>query len=361
MARRVLIAAGGTGGHIYPALTIARSLQQEQPDIEIHFVGTPSGLENKIVPREGFPLHHVQIGRLNSNVSKGERLRTLLSMPFAFIQSLILVLKLNPIFIVGVGGHASGPVLLMASLIGKKTFIWEPNAYPGMANRILSRFVTASLVVFDEANRILRTKHKETVGMPIRKEIEQIPKRQRKPGEPFHVLVFGGSQGARGINSVVSQAISENGDWMNGVEIVHQTGPYDYEKVQDIYEGLKAPVALHEYLYDMDARYQWADLVVSRAGTGTLSELAACGKAAVMVPLPTAADNHQQKNAEALVKADAARMILQKDFTPDVFKQTIEEFKSKPEMVDALAKNIQKFHKPEAGKTVAHYLLNSVK
>src|SRR5690606_20389190 len=202
---------------------------------------------------------------------------TLITLPFALWQSLRLLWRLRPKVVVGVGGYASFPVVLAAALTGVRTFIFEPNAVPGMANRWLSRFVSAALVVFDDASKRLRAKNVARVAMPVRREIENFESRARTD-ELFHVLVFGGSQGARPINNAVAEGLLGGGERLRKCKIVHQTGALDFSRISALYASkpeLNDTVEVCEYLHDMPARYAWADLIVCRAGTGTISELAA--------------------------------------------------------------------------------------
>ncbi|MGE0528760.1 MAG: glycosyltransferase, partial [Bdellovibrionales bacterium] len=304
---KVLIAAGGTGGHIYPALAMADAFRRLCPGVKVEFVGTPHGLENKIIPPKGYKIHLLPVGRLNSNVPLWERLRTLTVLPWSFIKSARLLRRERPDFVLGVGGYVSGPVLLMASLLGFRSAIWEPNAMPGMANRILARFVDECWVVFEEARAFLKSRRLHTAGMPVRQEIEDVPAltagaapATTAPGAApapdrggFHILVFGGSQGARGINNTVLAMVKEGGEGLRGCRIVHQTGAADFERIREGYAEIPrragsdgdlalppVEVDVREYLHDMGNQYAQADLVICRAGTGTLSELAACGKAA---------------------------------------------------------------------------------
>lgn len=357
-----MIAAGGTGGHIYPALAVAESLKRKQPDLQIYFVGTATGLENNIIPRAGYPVLHLPIGRLNRNVGFKERFTTVIQLPLAFIKSVILILKVRPLFLLGVGGHASGPLLLMGAFLRFKTVIWEPNAHPGLANRLLSRFVTQTLIVFESARSFLQAKSIKVVGMPIREEMEGLePISRDQTPRPFRVLIFGGSQGARGINNAISSAVADNPEWLESVQLVHQTGAADYQRIKDFYveKSLNKSDALQvfEYLHDMETRYAWADLVVCRSGTGTLSELAATGCASLLIPFPFASDNHQQRNAEVLVQAGAAKMLLQKDLTPVTLKNTIDELRKRPEDLQAMRAKIRQFHRPRAADEIADLLL----
>jgi UDP-N-acetylglucosamine--N-acetylmuramyl-(pentapeptide) pyrophosphoryl-undecaprenol N-acetylglucosamine transferase len=357
--QKVMIAAGGTGGHIYPALAIAHALKKADAKIEIVFVGTKHGLENKIVPAAGFRVLHVPIGRLNSNVSVVERLTTVLKLPFAFLKSISLLFKYKPDLVLGCGGHASGPVLLMAALLGKRTVIFEPNAMPGMANRWLSRFVGECIVVFEESKAHLLCKKFFRAGMPVRAEMENIV--EHAAGSRMHIFSFGGSQGSRGLNTAVCETMMAGGAWTESVELVQQTGPSELLRVQELYGPLlhKLPVEVKDYIHDMDKRYAWADVVIARSGTGTLSELAATGKPSILIPLASAADNHQQKNAEQFVKLGAAIMILQKDLTGVALRQTLKDLWADPGKLKEMGRKARSFHQAGASDKIVQHLLES--
>ncbi len=360
---KVLIAAGGTGGHIYPALAIADAFKALKPGLVVEFVGTKDGLENKLVPPQGYKVHHLPIGRLNSNVPITERLFTLLRLPFAFIKSVGLLRKTNPSFVLGVGGHASGPMLLMAALFGYRTAIWEPNAMPGMANRWLARFVDECWVVFDDAKSFLNNRNSHSAGMPVRKEIESPPQPSVAKGPRFRILVFGGSQGARGLNTAVVEMLKPAGVWLETVQLVHQTGPADFERVKGLYgEQLGSlPVEVKEYINDMGQQYANADLVICRSGTGTLSELAAIGKPAILIPFPFASDDHQRKNAESLVKKGAAVMILHKDLTAAKLRNTIDELRANPDRLKTMGNRLREFHQPGAAQNLVKEFLERMR
>ncbi len=366
--QKILIAGGGTGGHIYPGIAIARAIQKNQPEYLIEFVGSAQGLETKIVPREGFPLHLIPIGKLNFSGQWIEKVKTISLLPWSFFKTFILLLRVKPSVVIGVGGYASGPVVLIASILGIPTAIWEPNAHPGLTNRWLSRCVDTAFVVFDQAKEFLASPGIETVGLPVRAELEQKNKMlpahqsvdpvQSVKGKKFHVLIFGGSQGARAINHIVTQALHQNPDLLKDVEIVHQTGPHDFEQARRLYADLPiAGATAHEFLYDMHERYAWADLVFCRAGASTVAELAAVQKATIFIPLPWAADDHQRKNAQTLVDAQAAECIVQKDFTPQVFVDRIRYYQKHPEVLQKMQQNIQQFYKARSADTIAEKLI----
>ena len=356
--KNIVIAGGGTGGHIYPGVAIARACQKIDKNIQIHFVGSKQGLETKIVPKEGFPLHLLDVGKLNYQGHYLQKLITLIKFPMVLIQAARLVLKLKPVAVLGVGGYASGPFVLVASWMGCRTAIWEPNAFPGMTNRWLSRFVKKSFVVFKDAEKYLQSTQIVQVGLPVREAIENMQKSEAQKKSPFRILVFGGSQGARAINQAVSQAVAQNGEWLNGIEILHQTGSYDFLNVQAEYAKINHPsVQVQEFIYDMEKKYEWADLIICRAGASTVAEVAASGKPAVFIPLPTAADDHQRKNAESLVQKNAAAMILQKDLTPDSLIEKIQFLRDELDVRKEYQKNLQPFYIPNAALKTAELLL----
>lgn len=357
-SQTIVIAGGGTGGHIYPAVAIARAIQVKSPNVQIHFVGARGGLEEKIVPREKYPLHLLRVGKLHRSAGLLTRLTTLAMMPITFVQAILLLRRLRPSLVLGVGGYASGPFLLIASFFHVPTVLWEPNAIPGMANRWLAPRVDKCLVVFDEARKHMHGKNFVKVGLPVRKEIRdtRIPPNQGT----FNILVFGGSQGARAINKCISQAVKEGGDWLEGLQIVHQTGPHDFAEVKQIYADLAPKIQAFEFLNDMDQRYQWAHLVICRAGASTVAEICACCRPAVFIPLPSAADNHQQRNAEVLVRAGAADMVLQQDFSPSSLKNLIMEYKRNPDQLELMAQKLKDFQSPNAAEHTAEELLSQI-
>jgi UDP-N-acetylglucosamine--N-acetylmuramyl-(pentapeptide) pyrophosphoryl-undecaprenol N-acetylglucosamine transferase len=352
----IMIAGGGTGGHIYPGIAIARALQKADPGVEIRFVGTDKGLETKIVPREGFALHLIYGGQLNFPGEFFKKIKTLLRLPVGIFQSLELLIKYRPYFVLGVGGYASGPFVLLASLIGFRTAIWEPNALPGLANRWLSRFVKKCFLVFEESKKSMHGKNMQVVGMPVRAEMESKRDPAPRSDAKFHILHYGGSQGSRAIGRALCQAVKDGGEWLQETKIVHQTGSIDYKDFLERYRGHENLVEVHEFIFDMPKFYDWADLVVCRGGASTLNEIAAFGLPSLIIPLP-AADAHQEKNAEMLVRANAACMIAQKDLTPERLIKEIQELRNNVALRDMIRKNVKAFHRPRAAEAIAQEIL----
>jgi UDP-N-acetylglucosamine--N-acetylmuramyl-(pentapeptide) pyrophosphoryl-undecaprenol N-acetylglucosamine transferase len=311
---RVLIAAGGTGGHIYPGIAVAKEILRRSPNSEVRFVGTVRGLESRLIPEIGFELSIIDSAGLK-NVGALARARGLAKLPGSFVSARRVIREFRPDVVVGAGGYVSGSVVLSAALLGLPTLIMDSNALPGWTNRVLARFVDKAAVSFEVALSYFRGKGVLT-GNPVRREFFDIPAKRRDPAM-FSLLVFGGSQGARAINEAMIAALPMLDEWRGGLEILHQTGQADFEKVQAAYEaaGWHEVAKVTPYIKDMVESFGRADLVICRAGATTTAELIAAGKAAVMVPFPFAADDHQRKNAEALQASGGARVILQEELS----------------------------------------------
>lgn len=329
---RVLIAAGGTGGHIYPGIAVAKEILRRWPDSEVRFVGTARGLEMKLVPQAGFELSIIDSAGLK-NVGASARARGLVVLPKSFFAARSLIRAFRPDVVIGAGGYVSGPVVLTAALLKLPTLVMESNALPGWTNRVLARFVDKAAVSFDAALAYFRGKGVVT-GNPVRHEFFEIPARQRDASQ-FSIMVFGGSQGAHAINEAMIAALPHLADLRDVLRITHQTGEKDFEKVRTGYldAGWSGRVDVRRYIDDMVVSFGNADLVISRAGATTTAELIAAGKAAVMIPFPLAADDHQRKNAEALEAEGAATMILQQHLTGATLAGEIEKLVRSPDEV----------------------------
>ena len=357
--KKIMIAGGGTGGHLYPGLAIARALQKLDPEVEIHFVGSAGGLEAKIIPKEKFPLHLIAGGKLNFSGNPLLKIKTLLKLPVGILQSMILIWKMKPTFVLGVGGYASGPFLLAAALMGKKTAIWEANVFPGMANRWLAKLVKKCFLVFDESKKYLPHANAQVFGMPVRAEMEQTGAAPAvRTDDRFHLLHYGGSQGSRAIGRTLCAAIQKGGSWTDSLKVVHQTGSLDHKDFLERYKGFESLVEIHEFIYNMPDFYRWADLVVCRGGASTLNELAAFGLPAIVIPLP-AADGHQEHNARMLVNGNAARMILQSDLTPERLIEEIQMLRNDPGLREQMRQNLKNFHRPRAAEAIAKAILET--
>lgn len=326
---RVLIAAGGTGGHIYPGIAVAKEVMRRSPQSEVRFVGTERGLETRLVPQAGFELSLIESAGLK-NVGLRARMRGLLVLPKSFFAARRLIREFRPDVVVGAGGYVSGPVLLTAALMRKPTLVMESNALPGFTNRRLARFIDQAAVTFEAALPYFRGKGVVT-GNPVRREFFDIPPKSRDATH-FSLLVFGGSQGARAINESVIAALPHLEAERGVLHITHQTGEADFEKVSAGYmdAGWNERADVRRYIDNMVESFAQTDLIICRAGATTSAELVAAGKAAIMIPFPQAADDHQRKNAEALQTAGAARMILQQDLTGERLAAEIASLVSEP-------------------------------
>lgn len=355
---KVLIAAGGTGGHIYPALAMADAFKAAKPDVVVEFVGTAHGLENKLVPAKGYKVHHLPIGRLNNNVPFTERLKTVVQLPFAFIKSFLLLRKVKPAFVLGVGGHATGPLLLAAALCRYRTAIWEPNAMPGLANRWLARFVDECWVVFEDAKTFLKNRNSHNAGMPVRKEIEAPPPPTVQKGQRFRVLVFGGSQGARFFADSVPPAIALLGEDLRArLVITQQARPEDVERVRAAYAACRISAEIAPFFQDLPARMAATHLVIGRAGGSSVAELGVIGRPSILVPLPHAVDNDQLKNATTLSLAGGAWLIEQRDLTPERLADEIARLASEPHRLVAAATVAKAVGRPDAVERLADLVI----
>ena len=329
---RVLIAAGGTGGHIYPGIAVGREVMRRDAASAVRFVGTARGLETRLVPQAGFELSLIESAGLK-NVGAAGKLKGLMLLPKSFLAARRLLREFRPDIVVGAGGYVSGPVLLTAALTRVPTLVMESNALPGFTNRRLALFVDAAAVSFEESLRHFRGKGVVT-GNPVRREFFEIRRKGRDPAR-FSLLVFGGSQGARAINEAVVAALPHLAAHKGLLRVVHQTGEADFDTVRAGYEaaGWSGLADVSKYIDDMVARFAESDLVVCRAGATTTAELIAAGKASLMVPFPFAADDHQRKNAEALEHAGASRMVLQQDATGERLAREIGGLVADPDRV----------------------------
>lgn len=299
---RAILAGGGTGGHVIPAIAIANQLKQDYA-AEVLFIGTGRGIENRLVPAAGYPLQLVRVGALK-NVSLLTRAKTAFDLPRAVLAASRMLNEFAPDVVIGVGGYASGPAMLAAIVKHIPTLAFEPNFVPGFANRIVAHMVSGAAVHFAETGQYFR--HAKVTGVPVRQAFFDIP--AKRGGTPT-LLVFGGSQGAHAINEAMLRCLPVLQREAPGIHIIHQTGERDYNDALAGYESRKESSEVFKFIEDMPAAFARADLVVCRSGASTVAEIAAAGKPAVFVPFPRAADDHQRRNAEALAKHGAAVVV----------------------------------------------------
>ena len=344
---RAILAGGGTGGHVIPALAIAQQLQKDYA-AEVLFIGTARGIENRLVPAAGFALKLVQVGALN-RVNFKTRLKTVFDLPRAVWDSRRILSEFRPDVVIGVGGYASGPAMLAAVLSRIPTLVFEPNFVPGIANRMVARLVSGAAVHFAETGRYFR--NCEVTGVPVREAFFQIANRSATGTKTL--LVFGGSQGAHAINQVVMESVAELRQRVPGIHIVHQTGERDYNDAQATYANLGDSVEVHRFIDDMPGLFARADLFICRSGASTVAEVTAAGKPAVLVPFPRAADDHQKRNAEALERAGAAVMLEESKLNRESLVEVVCKMFGDPSQLDKMGDAARKLSHPNAARDIA--------
>jgi UDP-N-acetylglucosamine--N-acetylmuramyl-(pentapeptide) pyrophosphoryl-undecaprenol N-acetylglucosamine transferase len=345
---RLAVAGGGTGGHIYPGIAIARETQRRWPRGEILFIGTEKGLEKRVVPQEGFRLKTISASGLKG--MRGAALwKGMLVIPAGLLDSWRILRQFAPDVVMGVGGYASGPPVLAAALMGIPSLLQEQNAFPGITNRILAHFVRKVATAFPECERFFGGKTVLT-GNPVRQGFMGQP--DRADDGTFRVLIFGGSQGARALNLAMREALPILRPHLPSLFFIHQTGEKDYPQLLDAYQTAGAQADVRPFFADMPEQFEQSDLIVCRAGAATLAELTVAGKASLLVPFPQAADNHQQRNAEALSRAGAAEMILQRELSGSLLAERIGYYRSQPGSLAAMREKSRNLGRPEAARRI---------
>ncbi|PJB34077.1 MAG: undecaprenyldiphospho-muramoylpentapeptide beta-N-acetylglucosaminyltransferase [Deltaproteobacteria bacterium CG_4_9_14_3_um_filter_63_12] len=351
----VLFAAGGTGGHIYPAIAVADAMRELEPSLEAIFVGTEYGLETQIVPKHGYTLETIDV-RFLKGTSPLVKMKHLFLLPRSGWQSWRLLRKYRPSLVVGAGGYASGPVVGIAACTGRNTAILEQNAIPGLTNRLVGRFVDRVFVSFEPERYPFNPKKIRALGNPVRSMVATTADVDRQPGR-VNVLIFGGSQGAKSLNEQMPRILASLGEAAGGLSVRHQSGKGRDEAVRKAYEGFAGQSRVGEFIDDMPGAYQWADIIVCRAGATTVAELKAAGKAAILVPFPFAAHNHQEENAKALVDVGAALMVRDSEMEGDRMGALLTMCIEHPETLTKMAKKAAAIAQPRAAQQVAESCL----
>lgn len=353
MKKKLLIAGGGTGGHIFPGIAIAQ--EWVECGGEVIFVGTRQGQESMLIPKHGFVLRMLRVGRLKGG-SWMRKMMTILGLPFSLLQALAILWQYRPRVVLGIGGYASGPACVAAKLCGIPTAIMDQNVQPGMTNRILGKIVRRVFVSFKESGIFFPKSKLVVTGNPVRSTIVFSP--YEAPKDIFRLFIFGGSQGAQALNEAILGMIETNPSLAKGLNIVHQTGSADVERIREFYRSKNVSAVVNSFFDNMNDLYRQAHLVLCRAGAGTLTELALSGRPSVLVPYPFAADNHQKKNAEVFVSNGAAWMVEQKDLTPQKLADKISDLKNHPEALVLCAKKAAGMAVTDAAQRVVQGLLS---
>jgi UDP-N-acetylglucosamine--N-acetylmuramyl-(pentapeptide) pyrophosphoryl-undecaprenol N-acetylglucosamine transferase len=343
---RIVIAGGGTGGHVIPALAIAHQLKK-QFDAEVLFIGTARGIETRLVPQARYPLELIKVGALK-NVSLMTRAKTMFDLPRALWVSGRMLTDYNPDVVIGVGGYASGPAMFAAIRRRIPTLAFEPNVVPGFANRMVARWVSVAAVHFEETCEYFpRCK---VTGVPVREAFFSIA---TKTSGPPTLLVFGGSQGARAINQAMIESLPGLRERIPDLHIIHQTGLRDYDNVLAAYEKASAFGEVHKFIDDMPGTFARADLLVCRSGASTVAEIAAAGKPAIFVPFPRAADDHQNVNARALERAGAAIVVEESNLEAAYLVDTIAAVLGDPHRLQGMSSAAKSLAHPKAVEEIA--------
>jgi len=344
---RILFAGGGTGGHLFPGVAVAREFQRRDQRNQILFVGTQRGIEFRVLPKEGFNLETLPIRGL-----KGRGIRGLIDaaygVPLSLIGAFGIVRRFRPDRIIGLGGYASGPMLLAGKIAGVRCAIMEQNLRPGFTNKLLGRWVDVVFTAYVESAQFFRGARVVETGNPVR--WQQLP--TVKPREKFSLLVFGGSLGARRINFAAIEALKQLTDFKNELFVTHQTGELDYTAVREAYSALPFEAEIAPFINAMDEAYAQADLLLCRSGATTVAELTAFGKAAILVPYPYAIYDHQRGNAQALKDRGAADMILDQELTGEILAERIRGYISDRARIDRMAAAARLMGRPDAAARI---------
>jgi UDP-N-acetylglucosamine--N-acetylmuramyl-(pentapeptide) pyrophosphoryl-undecaprenol N-acetylglucosamine transferase len=354
----VLIAGGGTGGHLFPGIAVARELVSRVPGAQVTFVGTAAGLESRVIPREGFALELIRSAGLKGK-SIASLARGVALLPLSAIDAWQVVSRRRPAVVVGVGGYSSGPVVALSALRGIPTLLMEQNAMPGLTNRTLAKVVRAAAVTYDESIGYFGSRAFVS-GNPVRPEFFGQQGAYDEHGVPpaaARVLVFGGSQGAHAINVAMVEAAARLAAATPRLAITHQTGERDLEMVRDGYGRARLEARVEPFLFEMDREMKAAAVIVCRAGATTLAELMASGRPSILIPLPTATDDHQRKNAQALVTHGAARMVDQRELTGERLAGEIAALAGDPDRRRAMSEQATLMARPDAARVIVDKVL----
>lgn len=340
---RVILAGGGTGGHLFPGLAVAREFQRRDVSTEILFVGTEQGIEFRVLPKEGFRLETLPVKGLKGRGARG-LLDAFYGVPASIARARAMIKQFRPDCVIGLGGYASGPVLLAAKLAGIRCAIMEQNLRPGFTNKILSRLVDRVFTSYRQSVEYFPRARVIETGNPVR--WQKLPQVQRR--DKFSLLVFGGSAGARRINFAVLDGLKRLTDLKSELFVTHQTGQLDYAAIKEAYAALPFEANVTPFIDNMDEAYAQADLVVCRAGATTVAELTAFGKAAIVVPYPYAIYDHQRSNAQALQEQGAAEMILDQVVNGKILAERLRDYVSDRRQIERMASAARALGRPEA-------------
>jgi UDP-N-acetylglucosamine--N-acetylmuramyl-(pentapeptide) pyrophosphoryl-undecaprenol N-acetylglucosamine transferase len=351
---KLVIAGGGTGGHLFPGIAVAEEFLARDAKNEVLFVGTEKGIEARLLPRLGYRLECISASGIKG-MGPLAKLMSSARFLYGYSQSRKILKDFSPDIVMGVGGYSSAPLVLAARGLGIKRYIHEQNAMPGMTNKLLARFVNQVFISIEETRRFFPPDSTLFTGNPLRKEILGAVQREERDtgiGNKLQLLVFGGSAGAHRINMALIEALPHLEQLRERLEIRHQTGEKDCEEVREQYRRSGFVAEVVPFIDDMAAAYSWADLVICRAGATTVSEVTVCGKACIFIPYPFAADDHQRLNAEALQKKDAGMMLLERELSGERLANELVAIMAHPERIVQLGRNARSLAQFDAARII---------
>ncbi len=348
----ILIAGGGTGGHLFPGISIAQAFLEANQESNILFAGTDRPFEISALKKAGFNHKNIKIAGLKG-MGLRKKIKTALMLPVAICQSAIILWHFKADLVVGVGGYSSGPVAIAAWMMRKKVVLHEQNIIPGITNKVLSRFANRIYVSFTQTANHFSITEIKTTGNPVRNKILQVKPGKEREQDTFTVFISGGSQGAHSVNTAVIDALKHIKE-INRFHFIHQTGVNDTELVKKAYSDNKAVCVVQPFFDDMETQYEKADLIICRAGATTIAEITAMGHSAVLIPFPYAADNHQVKNAEILADKNAAKMITEDVLDGKIIADIILFYAENPDKLNEMAENSKRYGKPDAAYTIVN-------
>ncbi|MDY6973331.1 MAG: undecaprenyldiphospho-muramoylpentapeptide beta-N-acetylglucosaminyltransferase [Thermodesulfobacteriota bacterium] len=357
---RIIIAGGGTGGHLFPGIAVAMELEKRSDKAEILFLVGRRGLGSEIVARYGYGVAPIDVEGLKGRGWK-RGVSVLVKLPRSVFQSASIIKKVSPALVLGMGGYAAGPVCLSARLMGIPTAIHEQNSYPGLTNRLLSRFVDRAFISFEESRVHFKGRAVLLTGTPVRDELFSGRGLVREERKKFTVLIVGGSQGARAINEAFAAALVHLKSRGRILDVIHQTGETDYARVLEDYRNRGVQGQLIPFIEDMTTAYNRANLVVSRAGATTIFELAALGKPCILIPYPYSTNQHQEINARCLARAGAAHMIRQSDLTGEGMAHILMKYMDDRSALYEMGRRAREMGRRDAAKVIADQLAEMVK
>jgi UDP-N-acetylglucosamine--N-acetylmuramyl-(pentapeptide) pyrophosphoryl-undecaprenol N-acetylglucosamine transferase len=358
---RLLIAGGGTGGHLFPGIAVAEEFLSRDSGNEVLFVGTERGIEARVLPRLGFRVEFIEAAGIRGKGAFSQ-IKGMSMLLYGYSQSRKILKAFRPDLVLGVGGYASGPLVLAARGMQIRRFIHEQNAIPGMTNKVLARVAGEVFISLDEARKFFPKGKTLLTGNPVRREILTTARAERNAGsEPggFRLLVFGGSAGAHSINQALMGALPYLSGCRERLLVTHQTGENDLDEVRQAYENAGFRAEVIPFINDMAGAYRGASLVVCRAGATTIAEVTACGKACIFIPYPHAVDDHQRRNAEALLKQGAGFMLLERELSGENLAKMIIELMGAPERIARTEESARSLARLDAAQVIVDEMLKS--